>query len=673
MTSVGIIGAGAVGQAVGQMLACSGRVRQILVASRRLDQAAALAADLEDMCRTLETPVQIGTVHCMADMRGCDALIVAARASFANRRCVDVRMGGLVANAPLMRELGLALAGYAGAVLVVTNPVDVMVRVFSEAAGGGRIFGVGGGLDTARYRVLLAAALSVSPDQLQCHVVGEHGDHAVCCLRATEACGSTIELDPAQHAAVVGRIHSRSLAIQRGLGRVRAGAAGAVVSALWKVLGVADGVGHLSVPSSGGVWFGHAVTFQAGQAKAWLPELSATERARVDAAVSKLQAAYSVAQRYLGPHEGDSAMTIEKSGLVYVQAATASATVASQERGVLDWIARYFGTWWQADTSGAVRKRSVRVHAVVDAPSYQRISHSVMTGPHETAFYGGRKLHVGRRDGTLTACDDTSVAFMVPDDGPISITGAGQWEVAMATCRLARDAVRGLLARDGWVLLHASAVVHNESALLALGGKGSGKTSTALQLAATGQWKLIANDRVFVRDDGCGALDLLPWPAAAAVGLGLLAAAGWYDAVAQAGATLHPTTKPPVLRALARGERRPLYDGTRELKAQLYPDQLQSLLGLGLGCRGKAAGLLFPTVVPEANPALAAVDRQVDAADLFSGATEDRYPNVFGLSQPEPANVRDAVLTRLNRLPRKAVTLSHDVEANAVMLARLSS
>ncbi|MFC8374211.1 hypothetical protein ACFUIT_40795 [Streptomyces sp. NPDC057239] len=102
-------------------------------------------------------------------------------------------------------------------------------------------------------------------------------------------------------------------------------------------------------------------------------------------------------------------------------------------------------------------------------------------------------------------------------------------DVATATARLAREVVRGVLLRDGWTVLHASAVVRDGRVILTLGGKGAGKTTTAVALAHRYRLGLLANDRVFVRPAGNGGVDVLPWPAAAAVGLGLLDALGWFD------------------------------------------------------------------------------------------------------------------------------------------------
>ncbi|MFC8096976.1 hypothetical protein [Streptomyces sp. NPDC057363] len=100
-------------------------------------------------------------------------------------------------------------------------------------------------------------------------------------------------------------------------------------------------------------------------------------------------------------------------------------------------------------------------------------------------------------------------------------------------------------------MLHASAVVQDGRTVLTFGGKGAGKTTTALALASRHGYGLLANDRVFVRPGERGGVDVLPWPSAAAVGLGLLEALGWFETARErleAGEALHPTQDKRVTR-----------------------------------------------------------------------------------------------------------------------------
>lgn len=162
---------------------------------------------------------------------------------------------------------------------------------------------------------------------------------------------------------------------------------------------------------------------------------------------------------------------------------------------------------------------------------------------------------------------------------------------------MAREAVRAVLHHEGWTLLHASAAVRDGRAVLALGSKGAGKTTTALLLVRHCGGELVANDRIFVRTSSAG-VQILPWPAAAAIGLGLLEALGLYDLTrdrVRAGEQLHPTQDERVTAALRAGHRTPLLDPDgRELKTQVFPDQLHTWFGLPLATGGNAARTAVP-------------------------------------------------------------------------------
>ncbi|MER5556252.1 hypothetical protein ABT001_32110 [Streptomyces sp. NPDC002793] len=104
------------------------------------------------------------------------------------------------------------------------------------------------------------------------------------------------------------------------------------------------------------------------------------------------------------------------------------------------------------------------------------------------------------------------------------------------------------------------------------------------------------------------------------------------------------------------------------MKPQFFPDQLSSWLGLKLAAEGHAAGILFPQIVPDAEPALIPGSRRVSADDFFTASTEDRYPDVFGLLPAETPS-KD-LADRLAQLPRQALTMSHDIEASTAVLVK---
>ncbi|WP_306454813.1 hypothetical protein [Streptomyces sp. WZ.A104] len=363
---------------------------------------------------------------------------------------------------------------------------------------------------------------------------------------------------------------------------------------------------------------------------------------------------------------------------VRITAASHHVTVASSTPSITDWSRRYFGPWWQATSSEAGADAGPLVAAGVDETEAAQLAQLVTDYPHDVVTYANAPLlHTRDDDGCVYAHQpDSSLSYQYQPD-VLRIAGTEPVPVALAAARLARELLRSQLLADGWHILHASAAVRDGSTVLTLGEKGAGKTTTALLLAQSG-WQLLANDRVFVRPDGDGGVDVLPWPSAAAIGLGSLDALGVYDEVRArhlAGERLHPTQHERVSQALTDGKRDPIFASSgKELKPQFFPDQLTTWLGLPLAVSGKAGRIVFPRIAPAAAPAVEGRGRELVDSDFFTAGTEDRYPDVFGLA-PKAADdeVRRVLADRLTALPSVSVALNHDRDASAKLLRQLTS
>ncbi|RZB18381.1 hypothetical protein StrepF001_14980 [Streptomyces sp. F001] len=364
--------------------------------------------------------------------------------------------------------------------------------------------------------------------------------------------------------------------------------------------------------------------------------------------------------------------------------ADASLAVTSYSADVTAWSRRYFGPWWNAaEASPESVCTSPVVAANVDFHQYERLHLEVIGSPHTSTTYARTQLLVARNEteGAVTAVSKwPMLAYQSePAAGRLTLYGWDTEPVATAAARLAREMMRGLLLRCGWSVLHASAVSLGGRVILTFGSKGAGKTTTALTLAARHGWELLANDRVFVRVNAAGGVDVLPCPAAAAVSLGLLDALGWYDLARErleAGESLHPTQDQRVTDALMDGRREPLWDGERELKAQVFPDQFPTWFNVGLSTGGQAAVLLFPRIEAGATPAEEEDGRTLREGDFMGGQTEDRYPDVFGLLGVDgggTADARAAVAEHLAELPHHSVVLGRDMAANADFLLKFAA
>ncbi|MGW5690770.1 hypothetical protein ACWEWX_07320 [Streptomyces asiaticus] len=367
-----------------------------------------------------------------------------------------------------------------------------------------------------------------------------------------------------------------------------------------------------------------------------------------------------------------------------ITAADAGVTVISHTPAITSWADRYFGAWWNASATTPAEASGgfPAVFADVDPELVDDMSLLVDTLQHDEITYAKAKMLVAHdRDGAVVAFSpDEQLAYRFqPERQHLTIAGRTVQPVAVAASRLAREMVRAQLLRDGWTVLHASAADREGRTVLTFGSKGAGKTTVAMLLASWGH-DLLANDRVLVRPEG-ERLRVLPWPSAAALGLGLLDALGLYDVVRQRlqdGEELHPTQHQAVTDALQAGQREPLWtpgDGKRERKAQLFPDQFVTWFGMRLATEGNAATLLFPRITRGADPALTHEARQVTESDFMSGSTEDRYPDVFGLAAGIDGggseSARHDVAERLAKLPNHALVLGHDTAANTAFLSTL--
>lgn len=86
------------------------------------------------------------------------------------------------ANLPIFETYAKALAKYGQGheiVIVVTNPVELAVEVFSRYLDRRQVLGIGAYSDSLRFRREIAADLGVRRQLVQGFVVGEHGDSMV--------------------------------------------------------------------------------------------------------------------------------------------------------------------------------------------------------------------------------------------------------------------------------------------------------------------------------------------------------------------------------------------------------------------------------------------------------------------------------------------------------------
>ena len=170
---VGVIGTGWVGSSVAMAVLQTGAAKALWLHDARGEVAEGEAMDLAHGAAFYpRCEVKAVDLHAMRD---ADVVVVAAGRG---GKPGESRLDLLRDNARLVAEIGQTLAGFAGIVVVVTNPVDVLTHVMAQASGLPlhRVLGTGTMLDTARLRQMVGLELNVATQSVHAQVIGEHGD-----------------------------------------------------------------------------------------------------------------------------------------------------------------------------------------------------------------------------------------------------------------------------------------------------------------------------------------------------------------------------------------------------------------------------------------------------------------------------------------------------------------
>ena len=190
---IGIIGMGWVGSSVAISTLHSGIATELLVHDHNGALAEGEALDLAQGASFYPTAsVRAALIDEMID---ADAVVIAAGRG---GRAGESRLDLMRENATIVRSIAERLTGLHGLLVIVTNPVDILTRVATEACGlpPARVTGTGTMLDTARLRQILGRELALDARSIHAHVVGEHGDSEVVLWSAARVGGVALRQWP---------------------------------------------------------------------------------------------------------------------------------------------------------------------------------------------------------------------------------------------------------------------------------------------------------------------------------------------------------------------------------------------------------------------------------------------------------------------------------------------
>ncbi|HLC64847.1 MAG TPA: NAD(P)-binding domain-containing protein [Candidatus Nanoarchaeia archaeon] len=290
MYSIGVVGVGTIGGNLASRIISEGVSDELLIASRNMERLKNYSLDLQDVNACNERDVKITPCSIEDVVERSDLAVVCARADFENIAKEDIRMKGLIPNGLIIRDIAGKFRGYGGNVLMATNPVDVMSRLFYEGADiePSKIYGNGSNLDTARYKAILSEIYCVPVESIFGQVIGEHGDSRVVLYSSTTVNGENKKLDKEE---IEKNLNERSPIIGRSLGRMRHGAVASIINAIKKIKGDENGIVQLSV-QYGEAFIGMPLLFDSGSGKVAFPEMDYTETIKFWESKSKLELAY---------------------------------------------------------------------------------------------------------------------------------------------------------------------------------------------------------------------------------------------------------------------------------------------------------------------------------------------------------------------------------------------
>lgn len=174
---IGIIGLGHVGAHVMYSLAVQGIADELILVDLNAKKADSERQDLADSAAYLPHRVRV-SVGDFADLGDCD-VIVNCVGKIELLRGSTNRLLEMDFTIPAVNSYveKVKASGFAGVLINITNPCDIVTRQLARGLGlpRGRVFGTGTGLDTSRLLAALARQTGIDHKSISAYMMGEHG------------------------------------------------------------------------------------------------------------------------------------------------------------------------------------------------------------------------------------------------------------------------------------------------------------------------------------------------------------------------------------------------------------------------------------------------------------------------------------------------------------------
>ncbi len=178
MSKVTVVGAGNVGATCANVLAVRETAAEVVLIDIKQGLAEGKMLDMLQTEPLLDVDTRLtGVTNDYAATAGSDVVVVT---SGIPRKPGMTREELIGTNAGIVKDvMGNVLKHSPNAiVLIVSNPMDTMTYLATKLAGlpRGRVFGMGGALDSSRFKCYLSKTLGANINEIEGMVIGGHGD-----------------------------------------------------------------------------------------------------------------------------------------------------------------------------------------------------------------------------------------------------------------------------------------------------------------------------------------------------------------------------------------------------------------------------------------------------------------------------------------------------------------
>lgn len=178
MSKVTVVGAGNVGSTCANVLALKKIADEVVMLDVKEGIAEGKAIDMSQTAKLLEFSTKIkGVTNDYAATANSDVVVIT---SGIPRKPGMTREELIGVNAGIVKTVSENILKYSpNAILVIiSNPMDTMTYLASKVTGlpKNRVIGMGGALDSSRFKYYLSEALNVNPTEVEGMVIGGHGD-----------------------------------------------------------------------------------------------------------------------------------------------------------------------------------------------------------------------------------------------------------------------------------------------------------------------------------------------------------------------------------------------------------------------------------------------------------------------------------------------------------------